>query len=120
MNFTISKYIAVTAASILLMSTPVALGMHPIAPTVDHGRTESLACGTVMPESIVLAANDNSKPDDKEKTTSGSVSKGSETESKTTVEGKEKSSNTKPRPLKPFVPSEKIPGGQAVDFPVDI
>ena len=114
------KLITAIAAWIFLMGAPVALGMHPIAPSTDHRRTESLACGTVMQNSIVLAANDNNKPDDTEKATSGSESKGSETESKPTVEGKEKSSKTKPRPLKPFVPSEKIPGDQAVDFPVDI
>ena len=35
-----------------------------------------------------------------------------------TDDGKDKASKSKP--LKPFTPSEKIPGEQAVDFPVDI
>ena len=120
MNFTINKYIAVTAASILLMSTPLASEMRAIGLDESSGLAYMQGSHPLKQISIVLAANDNSKPDDTEKTTSGSASKGSETESKTTVEGQEKSSNTKPRPLKPFVPSEKIPGDQAVDFPVDI
>jgi len=120
MNFTISKYIAVTAASILLMSTPLASEMRAIGLYESSGQADMQGSNSLKQNSIVLAANDNSNPDDTEKATSGSTSKGSQTESKTTLEGQEKSSNAKPRPLKPFVPSEKIPGGQAVDFPVDI
>jgi hypothetical protein len=120
MNFTISKYIAVTAAWIFLMGVPVASGMRSIALDESPGLADMRGSNLLKQESIVLAANDNNKPDDTEKAASGSESKGSETESKPTVEGKEKSSKTKPRPLKPFVPSERIPGDQAVDFPVDI
>jgi hypothetical protein len=114
------KLIAVTAASIFLMGVPVALGMRSIALDESPGPADRQDSNPLKQNSIVLAANDNSKPDDTEKAASGSESKGSETESKPTVEGREKSSKTKPRPLKPFVPSEKIPGDQAVDFPVDI
>jgi len=114
------KLIAAMAVLIFILCASMALGKRVNAPATDHGRPESPAFKTVKQEAIVLAANDNNRPDDTEKATSGSETKGSEIESKTTVEGKEKSSNTKPRPLKPFVPSEKIPGEQAVDFPVDI
>ena len=102
------------------MSVPVALGMRSIALDESPGLANMQGSNPLKQNSIVLAANDNNRPDDTEKATSGSETKGSEIESKTTVEGKEKSSNTKPRPLKPFVPSEKIPGDQVVDFPVDI
>jgi hypothetical protein len=120
MNFTISKIIAVMAASIFLMSVPVALGMRSIALDESPGLADKQGSSPLNQNSIVLAANDNNEPDDAEKAASGSGSKESETESKPTVESQEKSSKTKPRPLKPFVPSEKIPGDQAVDFPVDI
>ena len=120
MNFTICKIIAVTAASIFLMGVPVASEMKAIGLDESSGPADVQGSNPLKQESIVLAANDNNKPDDTEKATSGSETKGSEIESKTTVEGKEKSSHTKPRPLKPFVPSEKIPAEQAVDFPVDI
>ena len=120
MNFTISKYIAVAAASMLLMGIPLASEMRAIGLDESSGQADVQGSNSLKQNSIVLAANDNNKPDDTEKATSGSETKGSEIESKTTVEGKEKSSNTKPRPLKPFVPSEKIPADQVVDFPVDI
>jgi hypothetical protein len=120
MNFTISRIIAVTAASIFFMGVPVALGMRSNALAESPAPADRQGSSPLKQNSIVLAANDNNKPDDAEKAASGSGSKGSETESKPTVEGQEKSSKTKPRPLKPFVPSEKIPADQAVDFPVDI
>ena len=114
------KLIAAMAAWIFLTSVPVALGMRSIALDESPGLTDKQGSSPLKQNSILLAANDNNKPGDTEKAASGSESKGSETESKPTVESKEKSSKTKPRPLKPFVPSEKIPGDQAVDFPVDI
>ena len=114
------KLIAVTAASIFFMGVPVALGMRCIALDESPGLADRQGSSPLKQNSIVLAANDNIEPNDAEKAASGSGSKGSKTETKPTVEGQEKSSKTKPRPLKPFVPSEKIPGDQAVDFPVDI
>ena len=114
------ELIAAMVAWIFLMGVPVALGMRSNALAESPGPADMRGSNPLKQESIVLAANENNKPDDTEKAASGSGSKGSEIESKTTVEGKEKSSDTKPKPLKPFVPSEKIPGDQAVDFPVDI
>jgi hypothetical protein len=114
------ELIAAMAVWIFLMSVPVASEMRAIGLDESSGLADVQGSNSLRQEAIVLAANDNNRPDDTEKATSGSETKGSEIESKTTVEGKEKSSNTKPRPLKPFVPSEKIPGEQAVDFPVDI
>ncbi len=102
------------------MGVPVASEMRAIGLDESPGLADMRGSNPLKQDSIVLAANDNNKPDDTEKAASGSGSKGSETESKPTVEGQEKSSKTKPRSLKPFVPSEKIPGDQAVDFPVDI
>ena len=39
---------------------------------------------------------------------------------KTEPTDEEKDKTSKSKPLKPFIPSEKIPGEQEVDFPVDI
>jgi hypothetical protein len=114
------KLIAVTAASIFLMGVPVALSMRSNALDESHGPANMQGSNSLKQNSIVLAANENYKPDDAEKAASGSGSKGSETESKPATDDKNKSSNAKSKPLKPFVPSEKIPGDQAVDFPVDI
>ena len=120
MNFTISKLIAVTAASILLMSASVASEMRAIRLDEFSGLANTPSSNTLKPNSIVLAQNDKSTPEDKEKTTSGSETNDSGPESETANDDKNKSSNAKSKPLKPFVPSEKIPGDQAVDFPVDI
>ena len=120
MNFTISKYIAVTAASILLMSTPLASEMRAIGLDDSSGQADVQSSNSLKQNSIVLAANDKSDPDGNDK--SKSVANGQEPkpESEPAADDKSKSSKAKSKPLKPFVPSEKIPGGQAVDFPVDI
>ena len=54
-----------------------------------------------------------------ENETSDGSKKDSETK-KTGSADDEKDKASKSKPLKPFIPSEKIPGEQAVDFPVDI
>ena len=112
------KLIAAMAAWIFLMGVPVASGMRSIALDESPGLADRRGSNPLKQNSIVLAASDNNKPDDTEKTTSGSATKGSESEP--AADDKNKSSNAKSKPLKPFVPSEKIPGDQAVDFPVDI
>ncbi len=101
------------------MGVPVALGMRSIALDESPGPADRQGSSPLKQNSIVLAANDNSKPDDTEKAASGPESKGSETESKPALRAGT-NHRSKARPLKPFVPSEKIPGDQAVDFPVDI
>ena len=120
MNFTISKLIAVMAAWIFLMSIPLASQMRATGLDESSGQPDVRGSNSLKQNSIGLAANDNRKPDDTEKATSGSENKGLEPESEPEAENKSKSSNAKSKPLKPFVPSEKIPGDQAVDFPVDI
>ncbi|MGB5746931.1 MAG: hypothetical protein WBM69_08115 [Desulfobacterales bacterium] len=120
MNVTISKLIAVTAASILLMSAPVASGMRAMGLDESSGQADIQGSKPLKQNSIVLAENDDNTSDDKEKTSSGSETKGSEPGSEPAADDKNKSSNATSKPLKPFVPSEKIPGEQAVDFPVDI
>ena len=114
------KLIAVTAASIFLLCLSMASEMRAIGLDESSGLADMQGSNPLKQESIVLAANDNNKPDDTEKATSGSETKGSEPESEPATDDKNKSSNAKSKPLKPFVPSEKIPGEQAVDFPVDI
>jgi hypothetical protein len=63
---------------------------------------------------ILWAQNDTG-----EKETSESSKTNTETK-KTESGDDEKDKASKSKPLKPFIPSEKIPGEQAVDFPVDI
>jgi hypothetical protein len=120
MNFIISKNMAVTAASILLISGPLFSEMRAFGLDEFSGLTEMLSMNPLKPNTIVLAVNENGNLDDQEKTTSGSESKSSDPESKSTTDDKKDATKEKSKPLKPFVPSEKIPGEQAVDFPVDI
>ena len=114
------KLIAVLAALIFISNAPLAMGKRVDASTADKQLSEYSTFGAVKRESIILAQNDSSTSEDKEKTTSGSETNGSGSESESTEDDKNKSSDAKSKPLKPFVPSEKIPGDQAVDFPVDI
>lgn len=96
------------------------MGKYLNAAVTDIGHPGGPDFNVLNLESNVMAQNDNTAPDDSEKSDSGSENKGSESESKSTTDDKDNSVKTKSKPLKPFVPSEKIPGEQAVDFPVDI
>ena len=66
--------------------------------------------------SILLAQNDKSTSQESEESKSESATG----ESDAAADDDKKSSETESKPLKPFVPSEQIPGEQAVDFPADI
>ena len=109
------KLITVLAIWIFCLCMSQALGKGASFPAMDSGYPAGLPFGSLNLESIVLAQND-STDDDGEKPKSESDAKDSETADK----DEKKSSETAPKPLKPFVPSEKIPGDQAVDFPADI
>jgi hypothetical protein len=93
-----------------------ALGKGANFQAMDSGHPEGPAFGTLNLGTIVLAQNDKTASEDSEKSTSGSETD----ESEAAADDEKKSSEDKSKPLKPFVPSEKIPGEQAVDFPVDI
>ena len=104
---------------ILFICVPV-LGMRIIGLDDSSGQAYVLGSNSLKQDSIVLTENDNSTPDNKEKTISGSKTKELEPKPEPAVDDKNRSSNTVSKPLMPFIPSEKIPAGQAVDFPVDI
>ena len=114
------KLIATMAVLIFILCVPVPPEMRAIGLDESSGPADVQGSNSLRQESIILAANDNNRPDDTEKATSGSETKGSEPELEPATDDKNKSSNAKSKPLKPFVPSDKIPGEQAVDFPVDI
>ena len=110
------KLIAVMAIWIFCLCMSQALGKGANFLAMDNGHSEGWAFATLNPESTVLAQNDDARVDDSERSKSGSKTDGSEA----AADDEKKSSEDKPKPLEPFVPSEKIPGDQAVDFPVDI
>ena len=102
------------------MNTPLIYGMGAFTQHVNAERTEFLRSSIVKQKSIVLAENDGSAPVDKEETEIGSSSKGSEPESDPKTDSDDRPTPKKAAPLKTFIPSEKIPAEQAVDFPADI
>lgn len=93
-----------------------ALGKGANFPAMDNGYPEGPACGNLNLASVVLAQNEENAADESNKSKPGSETDGSEA----AADDEKKSSKAKSKQPAPFVPSEKIPGDQAVDFPVDI
>jgi len=110
------KLIAALAALIFILSAQMAMGKRVDGTATYKGLSAIPNFFTVNEEATLLAQNDKTDPDDNEKSQSESETDKSEA----AADDKNKSSDAKSKPLKPFVPSEKIPGDQAVDFPVDI
>ena len=109
------KLIAALVGLIVGFCASLALAQHIQLPAAGISLPEDSAFSNLNSLSIVLAQNDNTAAEDDEK--SKTESEPTESES---AAGEKKSSDEASKPLEPFVPSEKIPGEQAVDFPVDI
>ena len=75
--------------------------------------------GPVTQKRVMVSQNEEDKPVEK-KTGSSSERRESESETEANPENNDKPSGSKRKPLKHFVPSEKIEPDQAVDFPWDI
>lgn len=115
----------ITAISVLVtvLWAPLTIGQRADTPDTGCDHSKSMVFDTIYIEPLFFAQSDKKAPEDldeKEKTGADSSTEKAELESAQTVDGSNKSTNTPPKPLKPFLPSEKIPAGQAVDFPVDI
>lgn len=67
---------------------------------------------------IYIAQNDPKKPSNA--VTAEDLSKTKEKETLSNPRTKDKNARKHPKQIKPFVPSEKIPADQGVDFPYDI
>ena len=70
--------------------------------------------------SLVFAKNESNDLDSEKNSKQKSTREGSEKDRGSKSGGTDTSTKAKPAPEKSFVPSEKIPAEQAVDFPVDI
>jgi len=104
------------AALIFILGAQMAMGKRVDDPATYKGLSASPNFFTVNEETTVLVQNDKTASEDSDKSISGPETD----ESEAAAEDEQKSSEDKAKPLEPFVPSEKIPGDQAVDFPVDI
>jgi hypothetical protein len=67
---------------------------------------------------IYFAQNDPKKPSNA--VTAEDLSKAKEKETPAKSRTKDKNAPKSPKQIKPFIPSEKIPADQGVDFPYDI
>ena len=108
------RTIVVTIVLIFSVIAMPAVGRLVELPAATSGRKEVSARGTINAGQTFWAQNDigeNEKSDSSKTDTDTN-------KTASTDDDKDKASETKP--LKPFIPSEKIPGEQAVDFPVDI
>ena len=110
------KLIAALAALIFILGAQMAMGKRVDGTATYKGFSVSPFFFTVNEDSIVLAQNDKTVSENSEKSPSGSKTD----ESGAAADDEKQSLEDKAKPLEPFVPSEKIPGDQAVDFPVDI
>ena len=119
MKKTLNTRISFLAAAIFIMSAPMAQGMHPLAPGENPARKEVLPSTIVWQKPIMLAQNEGTTTDDKDRTATGTKDRLSEAESGSASDPKDPAKSKTP-PLKPFKPSEEIAAEQAVDFPVDI
>jgi len=114
------KLMAVMTVMILSLCSSMAVAKPVDAPGAVNHIPENMTFGAEKEGSIVLAQDDNSASENNEKPTSGIETTESKPESEPADDAKKEPSKAESEPLKPFVPSEKIPGEQAVDFPVDI
>jgi len=114
------KHIIVMTVLIWGLFSPLALAKCFDAPALESEFSENLTFGAEKEGSIILAQDDKSTSEDNEEPTSGTEATESKPESEPADDAKKEPSKAESKPLKPFVPSEKIPGEQAVDFPVDI
>ena len=108
------KTIVVTIVLVFGMSAAPAVGTAADLPVAGLGRVIVPATVSIYTGQALWAQNDTGE---NEKAESSEPDAGTK-ESESTEDDKGKT--TKSKPLKPFVPSEKIPGEQAVDVPVDI
>ena len=107
---------AISATFIFLIITCMAGDSHaverPVEGRMSYLSWRALSEKTISLGGLIVAANEQ---------TSDTPPADSENKEKAQApEEKEDPSKPAPKPLKPFVPSEKVKAGQSVDFPYDI
>jgi hypothetical protein len=110
------KRIAALTAIIFIPGAVMAIGMPADSVVLGNLFSVNLVSDAEKKALIVLAQNDKGAPEENEKAESESNTN----ESDGAAGDDKESSDSEPGPLTPFVPSEQIAGGQAVDFPADI
>ncbi len=116
MNHRVIQLITAGAASLFIMSAWVVPGTSAVAGRHNPGQTGHLDAHSAKFPWIALNENSGNHPDHRKEADSDADSKKREPPS----DPSGRSGQAKSKPLTPFVPSEKIPADQAVDFPADI
>ena len=114
------KYITAIILLILIMTTPMTAATGSIAPGDISVALKIPVASHQRQKSIALAENKSNNPAKREDSETEAARSGSESGNGSKTGDTAPSTKVKKTILKSFVPSEKIPADQAVDFPVDI
>jgi cell division protein FtsN len=114
------KIILVFTSMTLAMSAPASPDRAPLVPATSTERTQSTPTTPKQQNLILAAENEKKGAEGKSQTATDKNARASGSVVETTENSVKNSNDSETKPLKPFVPSEKIPAEQAVDFPVDI
>ena len=110
------KLIMTVIVSLLILGAWGVPGTRTVSAQQDPGQTTDLYANSAKSPWIALNENTGNHRDGDKKANSDAGSK----KAAPAPDSSGRPGAGKPKPLKPFVPSEKIPADQAVDFPVDI
>jgi len=102
------------------MTAALVPGMPQGEPLGISEITEFMHSTALNTETIRLAENEGSTPNNDEESQAASENEVVKSGSESGAGKSEQSTKAKSKSLKPFVPSEEIAAEQAVDFPVDI
>lgn len=119
----LNKYTLVLGIGLLIIGLHAGLEMKNSMVRAASSHNDPLPSSSdfSMLKDIALAQLEKKKTKtEKEKTESSSERNAWDSEEETKTEKSKQDSGAKPKPLKSFVPSEKIEADQAVDFPYDI
>jgi hypothetical protein len=104
----------------LAMSSPASPGGSPLASGPTAGRTPSIGPTLIKQHLMIAAENGPGAAQSQTHTATDQKERTAGPGSKNAENGSKNSEDAAAKPLKPFVPSEKIAAEQAVDFPADI
>jgi hypothetical protein len=102
------------------MSSPPSPGGSPLAPDPTAERTVNIGTTQMKPQLLMAAENKQDAVQSQTQTATDKKDQTSGSGSENAANSGKNSDNAAAKPFKPFVPSEKIPADQAVDFPADI
>jgi hypothetical protein len=110
---------SLTFMSLIMNAPPVPAGRLAF-PDPPSERNASIRVAEFKHPPLVLAENDQKKDEDQSQPADSQKDRAPAAGADAKENGGRNSDAAATKPLKPFVPSEKIAADQAVDFPVDI